>query len=456
MLETVREYAGERLAASGEDGATRAAHASYVIGWAERLGQEPGAASWSQLERDHANVRAALEWLHAHGDAADELRLVAAMSRFWYAHSYLRKGRRGSKRCWPAWAMPSRSGEDGPFSDSASSPITSATTPRPSRSWARRSHSAASETTREQLAGHSPTWEFIAEDRGAYAEADRMYREAIPLLTETAPDLAAQTVAHLGIVATGLGDLDSAERLLHGRPGARAARQRTPLASSSPATGLPTLPVNAAIWLPVPSALRRFSSTSDWAGRMRCGTGAVPKTRHSCSPASPHCLPLPAATKTPPWCSARATPCARNWGLPSSSRNARSMNGRRRLSSPRSAQTRRRRGDWPAGRMSPAEYTAKAEMVLAAIGSHQPPAAQPPPPRRDDQTTTSLGLTKRETEVLRLLAEGLTNAQLADRLSISPSTVSSHLERIFAKLDVTTRGAAVAIAHRLGIADTDQ
>jgi DNA-binding CsgD family transcriptional regulator len=56
--------------------------------------------------------------------------------------------------------------------------------------------------------------------------------------------------------------------------------------------------------------------------------------------------------------------------------------------------------------------------------------------------------------VLRLLAEGLTNAQLADRLSISPSTVSSHLERIFAKLDVTTRGAAVAIAHRHGIADT--
>lgn len=102
-------------------------------------------------------------------------------------------------------------------------------------------------------------------------------------------------------------------------------------------------------------------------------------------------------------------------------------------------------------RMSPAEYTQRAETVLTAIVSDRP-AANESPPQRGGQIDASIGLTQRETEVLQLLAEGMTNAQLAERLSISPSTVSSHLERIFVKLDVTTRGAAVAMAHRLGIA----
>jgi DNA-binding CsgD family transcriptional regulator len=58
-------------------------------------------------------------------------------------------------------------------------------------------------------------------------------------------------------------------------------------------------------------------------------------------------------------------------------------------------------------------------------------------------------LTARETEVLRLVAEGLTNAQIAARLVISPATVRSHLAHVFEKLGVQTRTAAVAAAFHL-------
>jgi DNA-binding CsgD family transcriptional regulator len=58
-------------------------------------------------------------------------------------------------------------------------------------------------------------------------------------------------------------------------------------------------------------------------------------------------------------------------------------------------------------------------------------------------------LTARETEVLHLVAEGLTNAQIAARLVLSPATVRSHLAHVFEKLGVQTRTAAVAAAFHL-------
>ena len=59
---------------------------------------------------------------------------------------------------------------------------------------------------------------------------------------------------------------------------------------------------------------------------------------------------------------------------------------------------------------------------------------------------TPAGLSEREREVLRLVAQGLTNAQVAERLFLSPRTINAHLNRIYAKLDVATRAAAVRFA----------
>ncbi|MDI6098053.1 AAA family ATPase [Actinoplanes sp. NEAU-A12] len=63
-------------------------------------------------------------------------------------------------------------------------------------------------------------------------------------------------------------------------------------------------------------------------------------------------------------------------------------------------------------------------------------------------------LTAREREVLRLVAEGQSNSRIAQNLFISPKTASVHVSRIIAKLEVTNRVEAAAVAHRLGLLDT--
>jgi DNA-binding CsgD family transcriptional regulator len=63
------------------------------------------------------------------------------------------------------------------------------------------------------------------------------------------------------------------------------------------------------------------------------------------------------------------------------------------------------------------------------------------------------GLTARELEVLALLAEGLRNAEIAERLVVSPKTVDHHVSAVLRKLGVRTRGEAVAEAARLALAE---
>jgi DNA-binding NarL/FixJ family response regulator len=60
-------------------------------------------------------------------------------------------------------------------------------------------------------------------------------------------------------------------------------------------------------------------------------------------------------------------------------------------------------------------------------------------------------LTRREIEVLQLIAEGLTDAQVAARLVLSTRTVQAHLRSIYSKLDVTTRSAATRYAMEHGL-----
>ncbi len=73
-----------------------------------------------------------------------------------------------------------------------------------------------------------------------------------------------------------------------------------------------------------------------------------------------------------------------------------------------------------------------------------------PAPRR-----TLHGLTQRELEVLRHLADGLGQSEIADRLVISPKTVGTHIEHIFQKLGVHTRAQAVAAAYRQHLVEAD-
>jgi DNA-binding NarL/FixJ family response regulator len=78
-----------------------------------------------------------------------------------------------------------------------------------------------------------------------------------------------------------------------------------------------------------------------------------------------------------------------------------------------------------------------------------------PPSNGSQGAPAAEALTSREREVLKLLARGLTQAEIAQELFISPKTVAGHIQRVLTKLGVHSRAQAVALAHEHGLADVE-
>jgi DNA-binding NarL/FixJ family response regulator len=102
-------------------------------------------------------------------------------------------------------------------------------------------------------------------------------------------------------------------------------------------------------------------------------------------------------------------------------------------------------------------YIAVIALAFLALGvwagvkllGHRAPPAEPFDGNPQAQAT--LGISPREREVLELLAAGLSNKEIAERLHVSPHTVKTHVARLYEKLDARRRTEAILKARELGL-----
>jgi predicted ATPase len=161
MLETVREYALERLEANGEQKEARHGHAVYCLALAKDARPEltgPRQTEWfGRLESEHDNLRAALSWSLERGNAETALQMNAQLWWFWYKRGHLSEGRRWLEEALGKARLRS---PRGPRRSTvpACSRATRPTTSRRRRGWRRAWPSGGISATREARPTCSSTW----------------------------------------------------------------------------------------------------------------------------------------------------------------------------------------------------------------------------------------------------------------------------------------------------------
>lgn len=192
MLETVREFAVDRLRASGETQRLERAHTGYYLALAEQAPaalRGPQQLTWlGRFEHDHNNLRAALRRAVERGRAGDAesaeqgLRLAAALWRFWYVRGHFAEGRRWLEHllALPTGAMPTATRAN------ALNGAGGLARPQGDYATARALHEECLAIRRELgdqhgIAGSLNNLGLIARYQGAYADARRLYVEAIDI-----------------------------------------------------------------------------------------------------------------------------------------------------------------------------------------------------------------------------------------------------------------------------------
>jgi DNA-binding CsgD family transcriptional regulator len=274
----------------------------------------------------------------------------------------------------------------------------------------------------------------VHEDEGRYAIAEQFLTEAQACFAELGDvHCQGQTLYHLGIVAQGQGDLDLAmARYDAAQEPARAMADHFNLAT--------TLWYQALIHC-ARGAFARAADAIDEALAMELALGNIEAAAPTFTavPVLAVAVGLPdAAVRTASSATGVLSRQGLRLGLPESLDYEQALK-----------QARGRLGDaafatnWTIGQARTiAESVADIDAILAA-------ARRAPSPSAGSVSTHAL--TVRESEVLRLVAQGRSNQDIAAALFISVSTVKSHLNHVLAKLDVPSRTAAASYAHTHGL-----
>jgi predicted ATPase/class 3 adenylate cyclase len=217
MLETIREYARERLEASGNAEKTRRLHAEYFLALAEQGEsnlREPEEAAWlERLDAEHDNMRAALSWTLGSEETELGMRLAGTLWRFWWMRGHYTEGRR-----WLEEAL----ARDGRASAVRAKALEAVGWLADDQGDLDRAVAAAEEglsiSARTQIQGRV-TASFLrmlgsaAYVRGDHDQAARLYGESLALSREARDERSvASSLLQLGNVAGDRGDHEEAKR----------------------------------------------------------------------------------------------------------------------------------------------------------------------------------------------------------------------------------------------------
>lgn len=442
MLETIREFGRTQLDASGETSEVARVHAHWYLMLAEEASANyfaPSEADWlDRLERDHPNLRTAVIHATQDEDEALLLRLVAALGRFWH-----KRERFGEEMAWMDHAI--RIVRGTPPSLQGASVLFNAGR----LAWDRGDTATGIALLRESLATSRRVGDetgacsaaIILADmlrlRGERSEAEDLMNEVQPSLDRLGSEPFSSTALRLlGIMALEKGDWPKAEALMaQALATARESRYQWSIAAALHNLGhlvhlrgdhprslglyleslrisyeqrdrwslAVTLPALAEVFVAVgetEKAVRLFGATSSLSEAIATRLVAV-------------------------------TPVVD--GYEQAISDVRKALGDTAFESA-----------WNEGRMlTPQRAIEEAARLIEQRTQAPPPVAQP--------QALPFGLSTREVEVLQLVAEGMTNAQVAERLYLSRRTVDAHLRRIYDKLNLSSRAEVIQFVteHRL-------
>jgi predicted ATPase/DNA-binding NarL/FixJ family response regulator len=438
MLETIRQYASERLLASGDLDRICQRHLIYYLELALRaeaglIGEDQ--SEWLALLRAELdNLRTALTWSQDSEARESGLHLAAALAAFWLRVGYLREG----------------------------------------SGWLERALLATQETGFVRAKAMMQAGR-LAQQQGNYDQALAWGQQSLALSRSLGEQHAiARALGLIGWVTHWLGDRDRAASLLE-EALARARESGDERTIARTLLYLGDLFSRQGAHEPAAALLQEglhlYQQTGDswsmaWALR---GLGEVARLRGeykravahlqmslslydglSSRPQIPYPLEALALTAADQGQFRRA---AQLWGAASALRDSIHTPlppSYRADAAPHLAEMQIALGetDFATALAEGRELTLEQALALAAAEPSRAPAAPSPPSRHLPQTH---GLTPREVEVLRLVAEGLSDAQIAEKLVISPRTVGKHVQSIYSKLYLSSRSAATrwAIEHNL-------